>query len=87
MSMHAQALDFLHQLMADDEAEALDHDGPWIVISCDATVAGGTSALGPFEALVDAMAYASTHEAELNASNDPEDVPFVCYPLPLRSPS
>jgi hypothetical protein len=83
MTNHEQALDFLHRLTARAEAEVLDHEGPWIVVSCDPTVHPGTSFVGPFADMVSANEAAKKHEDDLNKGAGPDDVPYLCYAAPL----
>lgn len=76
------ALEFLNELIARDDArDDLEADS-WVALSFDPET-GGVFPYGPFSDPVDAMAWAAEHDADLNSGNGPDDMPFVTKVFPM----
>lgn len=80
--IRAAAVAWVDALIAAGEAEEWEEADAFVVMTTNAETQY-IHLNGPFPDPVTAMAWAETHETDLNKGNGPDDDPFVVVVLPM----
>ncbi len=81
------ALAFVNGIIATDEAEEWENATAFVAVTTTTEMPGTLWVTGPWPDAVTALAWADTHQADLNRGDHDDPDPFVVRVHPVTAPS